>query len=360
MAGLSVRSLFDLYLAVQDWEPGDRIVFTAVTVADMPRIARERGFEVATVDIDPSSTQPDLEALGAAMNSRTRAVVFTHLFGARLDVSQAAALAKRHGASFVEDCAEAYAGPDWRGHPDSDLALFSFGPIKTATALGGGLARVGDPGVLGRMREHAASYPLQTRFDFFSRCLKYGLLGMVGMPVVFGIVVRMLALLGVDHDALLQRLTRGFPGPRFFDRIRRRPAAPLLRLLARRLAQGDAPVAMRVAPAERLIGQLEGIPVPAAHARPHFHWLVSVLVDDPVAMVDCLDREGFNATRGRALSVVEDDPAVSGPGAEEARRLLDHLVFLPFSPQMPGSVLDRLAMLVRREVERQGDERNEG
>ena len=40
MAGLSVRTLFDLYLAAHGWGPGDRIVFTALTVADMPRIAR--------------------------------------------------------------------------------------------------------------------------------------------------------------------------------------------------------------------------------------------------------------------------------------------------------------------------------
>ena len=38
MVGLSVRSLFDLYLAANRWEPGDRIVFTALTVADMPEV----------------------------------------------------------------------------------------------------------------------------------------------------------------------------------------------------------------------------------------------------------------------------------------------------------------------------------
>ncbi len=36
MAGLSVRSLFDLWLRAQRWQPGDRIVFTALTVSDMP------------------------------------------------------------------------------------------------------------------------------------------------------------------------------------------------------------------------------------------------------------------------------------------------------------------------------------
>ena len=81
MVGLSVRSLFDLYLAANRWEPGDRIVFTALTVADMPRIAREHGLEVASVDLDLHSTEPDLSALAAAMTPRTHSLVFTHLLG---------------------------------------------------------------------------------------------------------------------------------------------------------------------------------------------------------------------------------------------------------------------------------------
>jgi dTDP-4-amino-4,6-dideoxygalactose transaminase len=44
----------------------------------------------------------------------------------------------------VEDCAQAYCGTEFDGHPDADVAIFSFGPIKTATASGGGLLRVRD------------------------------------------------------------------------------------------------------------------------------------------------------------------------------------------------------------------------
>ena len=76
MVGLSVRSLFDLYLTANRWAPGDRILFTALTVADMPRIARDHGLEVASVDLDPLSTEPDLDALAAAMTPRTRVLVF--------------------------------------------------------------------------------------------------------------------------------------------------------------------------------------------------------------------------------------------------------------------------------------------
>ena len=40
LACLTVRSAFDLYLRAQRWEAGSEIVFSALTVPDMPRIAR--------------------------------------------------------------------------------------------------------------------------------------------------------------------------------------------------------------------------------------------------------------------------------------------------------------------------------
>ena len=353
MVGLSVRSLFDLYLEAAGWEAGDRIVFTAITVGDMPRIAREHGLEVVSVDLDPNDASPDVDALRASITPRTRAVVFTHLYGARLDVDDALEVAREHGVLFIEDCAEAYAGPAWTGHPHADLTLFSFGPIKTATALGGGLARVADTGRLARMRELAALQPVQPVGEYLGRCIKYGLLAVATTPVVFALLIRILEVVGPGHDELLHRLTRGFPGPEFFRRIRRRPSRPLLRTLARRLAQGDAPVSRRVGPGVRLMSGLAGLDVPTADVRPHAYWLVPVIMDEPEALVARLNESGFNGTLGRALSVVESDGAAGGGDLPGARRLFERVVFLPFSPQMPAEILDRLAGVVREEARRQ-------
>jgi perosamine synthetase len=353
MVGLSVRSLFDLYLKANRWAPGDRIVFTALTVADMPRIAREHDLEVASVDLDPHSTEPDIDALAAVMTPRTRALVFTHLYGARVDVSAAMAMARGRGVHFVEDCAEAYAGPGWRGHANSDLTLFSFGPIKTATAFGGGLALVADPDLLTRMKEAAADYPVQSRSEYLQRVIKYGLLGIAGIPSVFGPLVTALAAVGLGHDTVLHRWTRGFSGPELFPQIRRRPSDSLLRLLERRLRQGDSPSRRRVGPAAKLVSDLGDVPVPTAAARPHAYWLIPVRVPDPDALVDRLERGGFNATRGRAFEVVENDESVDAREPVGARALHEGVVFLPFSPQMSATVLARLAQVVRDEFSRQ-------
>ncbi len=353
LVGLSVRSLFDLWLSAKAWEPGDRIVFTAFTVADMPLIAREHGLEVAAVDIDPLSCEPDIEMLRRVVDERTRAIVYTHLFGARGDVAGALAVAREHGLDFVEDCAEAYAGPEFRGHPESDLALFSFGPIKTATAFGGGLARVPKEDVRAEMRRRASQMPEQSRYEYLLRLLKFGGLAAATNPLVFGGLVRLLDRVGPGHDITLNRLTRGFPGPGLLRRIRRRPNEAMVRLLDRRLRQGDTCIRRRVGPGERLVAALEDAPVPTAGAASHSYWLVPVLARDPEALVRRLAEAGFHATRGRAFAVVEHDGGVAAPAPEGARELFARVVFLPFEPAMPAAVLDALASVVRRELERQ-------
>jgi perosamine synthetase len=353
VVGLSVRSLFDLWLRAQRWHPGDRIVFSAFTIADMPFIARAHGFHVVALDIDPTTGEPDIDALADLIDGRTRAVVYTHLFGARCQTDAARRIAHANGSVFVEDCAEAYAGPRWRGQPDSDLALFSFGPIKTATAGGGGLARVRDAGVRGEMRLLAAEMPRQRRADQIQRLVKFGTLNALASPRTFGLVLRVFDTIGPGHDVVLQRLTRGFPGPDLLDRIRRRPSPPLVRTLGDRLDEGDEPVSRRIEPASRLIAGLGDACVPTSQAEVHSYWLAPVLAPEPQALVDRLAGAGFHATRGRAFAVVEHDDPDDGPPPMGARHLLEHAVYLPFDPDMPESVLDRVAETVTHELRRQ-------
>ncbi|WP_419554108.1 DegT/DnrJ/EryC1/StrS family aminotransferase [Candidatus Poriferisodalis sp.] len=353
VVGLSVRSLFDLWLRAQRWQPGDRIVFSAFTVADMPFIARANGLHVVALDIDPATGEPDADALENLIDERTRAVILSHLFGARAQTDELRRVTHGNGSLFVEDCAEAYAGPHWRGHPESDIALFSFGPVKTATAAGGGLARVCDGDVRGEMRRLAAEMPAQGRALQLKRLAKFGLLNAFASPRMFGMVVRILDKLGPGHDAVLQQLTRGFPGPDLLDRIRRRPSAPLVRTLGDRLDEGDEPVRRRIVPASRLIRGLGDALIPTSQAEEHSYWLVPVLAPNPQALVDQLAAAGFHATRGRAFAVVEHDDPNDGPPSLGARRLLEHVVYLPFDPAMPEPVLDCLAATVSRELQYQ-------
>src|SRR5690606_8629667 len=139
LATLSVRSAFDLLLSAagdaragdaptparggaRDDRGGAEVLFSAITVSDMPRVAREHGWTPVALDLDPETLAPPPGALAAAAGPRARAVVLTHLFGGRADLTAAIREARERGLLVVEDCAQAYAGPGWTG-PDRKSAV---------------------------------------------------------------------------------------------------------------------------------------------------------------------------------------------------------------------------------------------
>jgi len=348
LACLSARSGLDLFLRAMGWPPGDEIVFTGYTHAHMPHIARAHGLRVRPVDIDPMSTLPAPDDVAAALTDRTRMVVFTHLFGAQMDVSTLRALTADRGVLLLEDCAQAYSGPAWRGNPASDLALFSFGPLKNATALGGALCRVRDPDTLARMRALRDADPPQSGSEYLKRLLTYGALHAATEPGVFGLVADGFRLTGRDHQVVANKLTLAFPGSGLLPRIRRRPSAPLAALLERRIRQGRAAVARRIEAGQRLMDALgPDAPVPTGRHRPHAFWLIPLLVDDPAPVRRHLRARGFDVMEGRSVSPVEDDTGRAND-LRGTRRLHEGTVYLPFSPEMPLKALEALAKAVAR------------
>jgi perosamine synthetase len=152
---LSVRTTWDLFLGELDLPPGSEVIMSGITIKDMVSIVITHGFVPIAVDIDPATLEMDPAKLEQAITPRTRVIIVSHIFGAIGDASmrRVTEIAReRGGIAVFEDCAEAYVGPDYRGHPDSTLSAFSFGTIKTDTALGGCLSVVTDPVLLDRLR----------------------------------------------------------------------------------------------------------------------------------------------------------------------------------------------------------------
>src|SRR3546814_4011443 len=116
---------------------------------------------------------PRLVLIERASGPNTRAIVVAHLFGARLDLDPVIELAHRKGLVVFEDCAQAFDGQAYKGHPESDVAMFSFGPLKTATALGGAILRVRDAGLRGKMGVIQDTYPVQPAGAYGKRVLKF-------------------------------------------------------------------------------------------------------------------------------------------------------------------------------------------
>lgn len=90
------------------------------------------------VDVDPETLLISLEAVEAAINHRTSAVIVVHLFGQMPDMNAVRRITERAGIALIEDAAQAH-GATWKGHRAGSFgraAGFSFYPSKNLGALG--------------------------------------------------------------------------------------------------------------------------------------------------------------------------------------------------------------------------------
>lgn len=351
VACLSARSAFDLYLAALALPAGSEVIMTAVNVPDMARIVRSHGLVAVPVDIDELTLSPRLDAIARAASPRTRLIVVAHLFGATVDMAPIVALAHRRGWLVAEDCAQSFAGLSDFGIRQSDASFFSFGPIKTSTALAGGMARVADARLRAEMRGLQAAQPARSRLWYAGRVGRFALLKALAWPPMYRLFVGLCRAAGIDHDRLVQSAARGFPSGELSRRIRHQAPAPLLMTLERRLRRRLVErIEGRVQVATELGARLpSALQVPGLASGRHVHWVFPVITRMPGALVRSLRRAGFDATSRSSLAVV---PAATSdhPTAPAAERLLEHVVFLPAYPELPARARRRLTRVLRDAV----------
>jgi perosamine synthetase len=348
LACFSVRSGFDLLLDAIRLPHGSEVLVSAVTIPDMVRIIQRHGLTPVPVDLDLQQMAPTLDQWERAVTPAAKLILVAHLFGGRTKMEPLLDLARRHGLLVVEDCAQAFAGVGYQGHPQADVSMFSFGSIKSSTALGGAILRVRNPELLAKMRAAQAAYAVQPRWSYLKRLAKYAMLKALACRPICGLFVKYCRAIGCDYDRMVNRAARGFPGDDFFDQIRRQPSAPLLAMLERRLTRCDCRRSERhVAKGTALAASLRNIvPCPGATVTPHTYWVFPILVEQPDQMLEHLTRSGFDATQGQSLCVVAPPADRLGQRATAAENLLANVVFLPFYPEMPARQSQRMAMAI--------------
>jgi len=354
LACLSVRSGFDLLLGVLDFPPSSEVLVSALTIPDMVRIVQDHGLVPVPVDLAVDTAGPTSESLRRAITPASRAILVAHLFGGRIPMEPIVAVAREHGLMVIEDCAQAFDGGQYLGHPDADVSMFSFGPIKTATALGGAVLRVRDANLLARMRQRQASWPVQARSTYLARILKYSLLKILSTRPLFELVVRTWRMAGRDYDQLVNGSVRGFPGPEFFERIRRQPPAALLALLGRRLATYRVGRLARRTENGQLLCALLGDRVlcPGHEMAPHSHWVFPILAEDPDCLIAALREAGFDATQGQSMVTVLPPSNRPELAASTAGDILARIVYLPNYPELPEKAVRKMAQVVLRVVQK--------
>ena len=348
-ACLSVRSGLHLYLEMLALPHGSEVLMSALTIPDMKKVVEHHGLVVVPVDVDAASLAPPPGAWRSACTDRTRLAIVAHLFGTRVSLEPLLALRAERGVLVLEDCAQAFTGADYTGHPHSDVAMFSFGPIKTATALAGGVLRVRDRRLLARMRATHATWPVQSRSGYARRILKYAGLKALSTRVLYEGFVAACAAFGSSPDKVIQGTVRGFKGGDSFQKIRHRPSAPLLEVMARRLRRGsERRVALRTARALRVIARAGGaLEYPGSAAPFKSFWVFTVLSNRPQELVARLWARGFDATQAATLAALPAPGSHPHTEPHQARAMLARLVYVPVYPEMPEPKHDELASIVR-------------
>ena len=347
LVAFAVRAGFDLFLKAQAWPEGSEILMSALTIREMADIARKHGLVPVPLDLNLEKLAPEVSAMEAAITPKTRAIVIAHLFGTRVELDPFIAVAKRHGILVLEDCAQAFTGMDYVGHPETDAAMFSFGSIKTATALVGALIRLKDPQLLRKMRLLQQSYPVQSRGEYFHLIFTHVLVKLFTIPLLYGLFYRACVLLEKDFDQVINAVRNLPPEDEEEDLalIRKQPSAPLLALLLRRLRtfRTQRLWERREVGRQFARGLPPGLTCLGSAAPLHSYWVFPVLVEAPERFAAALRTYGFDSTTaGSALSVIAPPPGAKFPAPENLRAAYHKLLYLPVYPEVPSRARARL------------------
>ncbi len=233
----------------------------------------------------------------ASFHQKRALFSLTHLLGGSAPTEDIAEYCKSRGLELWEDCAQRF--PDVRPRSDvSAVSFYSFGPLKTATALLGAIADVQDPSLRAAMQQRQAGYPAYRRTALAWRTGKLAVLAeLASHPLAYGAVVTTAERMGLDPRTTLRSASKSFGNTTNFEGLRQRPSAPTLRLLAHRLDLTNSHAGAKTALADELTARIGKARVLGSASNSH-HWLFVVRSVHPEKLQRDLLSAGFDALRG--------------------------------------------------------------
>ncbi|MFT5601066.1 MAG: UDP-2-acetamido-2-deoxy-ribo-hexuluronate aminotransferase [Flavobacteriales bacterium] len=107
-------------------KPGDEVITACFTYVATAEVIALLQLKPILVDVDPDTFDIDIDALEAAITSKTKAIVPVHLFGQCANMEAIMQIADKHNLYVIEDTAQAI-GADY---------TFSDGTVKKAGTIG--------------------------------------------------------------------------------------------------------------------------------------------------------------------------------------------------------------------------------
>lgn len=161
LATNSATSALHIACLALDLGPGDWLWTTPITFVASANCGLYCGAQVDFVDIDPRTLNMSVQALEQKLlqakgeGRLPKIVVPVHLCGQPCDMQAIYALGVRYGFRIIEDASHAiggkYKGESIGNCRYSDIAVFSFHPVKIITTAEGGMAVTNDAKLASKM-----------------------------------------------------------------------------------------------------------------------------------------------------------------------------------------------------------------
>ena len=143
-----------LALRAADIRTGDEVITTPFTFIATAEAVSYVGAVPVFVDINPDTFNMDVSQIESRITKRTKAIIPVHLYGQSVEMDELMRIARKHGLTVIEDCAQSF-GADYKGTKTGafgDLGCFSFFPSKNLGAYGdGGMVTTNDPKLAERL-----------------------------------------------------------------------------------------------------------------------------------------------------------------------------------------------------------------
>lgn len=161
VAANSATSALHIACMALEVGPGDLVWTSPLTFVASSNAALYCGAKVDFVDVDARTHNMCPEKLEAKLDRASeegrlpKVIIPVHLTGQSCDMRRIHAAASRYGVKIIEDASHAigasYGGSFVGSCEHSDIAVFSFHPVKIVTTGEGGMAMTNDPELAERM-----------------------------------------------------------------------------------------------------------------------------------------------------------------------------------------------------------------
>ena len=349
IVGLSVRTIFDSILNQKAYKKGSEVIMSGITIPDMVKIVEAHGLTVVPVDLDMDLLQVNEEDLSKVITDKTVMVVAAHLFGSIMNMDPIySALKDRPDIFIIEDCAQAFDGvQNYTKQSKTDLSMFSFGSIKSVTALGCAIAFSKEPEIQKNIKTGFLDYERVPNSQFMFKVLKYMMMKVLSMPLIYGLFIVYCRMMKIDYDKAIVSTVRMVKNSNLLESIRKIPPKSQLRYLLHRLSNmREDHFRRRIEAGDYVRDRLENCNVHGKHNKTHSYWLFPISTDNRSSLVRALRHSGFDATFTSTQLVTVKKTGNDHEIPKNCDKYMSATIYLPVYESLPKRRLDELISVV--------------